>query len=332
VSKTARIAQVELLDGDGRVQQAWDVAAWPIAVGRALDNDLVLHDPHVAAHHARLDLDEQGRLVLCALASRNGVRIDEGAATLTLAQDQRTLLAPLATWHIGASTLRVRRAEDPLDDELSVFVRPGGGVSRKPLAALAVAVLAWTAGTLWLQNNPTSTWEAYLPPAVGVAGALLAWAALWGLASKLFTRRFALLAHLRVALMYVLAIFVTEAALGVLAYIADWPWVSRIRDVIAWALVAAMLAHHLRLVVPLPPRRIDAVVGAVAALVIVWVSALHWQRNDRIFEELYLATLAPPSWRLAPAQPVQLLIDDLRTLEAPLLETARKARDKDLDL
>ena len=74
MNTTPRIAQVELLDGDGRVQRAWDVAAWPLAIGRALDNDLVLHDPHVAAHPARLDLDEQGRLVLCALASRNGVR------------------------------------------------------------------------------------------------------------------------------------------------------------------------------------------------------------------------------------------------------------------
>jgi hypothetical protein len=332
MSTPPRLAQVELLDADGRAQQAWDVTAWPLSIGRALDNDLVLHDPHVAAHHARLDLDEQGRLMLFALDSRNGVRVEEGASTLTLGRDQRALLAPLAPWHVGACTLRVRRAEDALAEEIPLPARTGGAVSRKPLAALALAALAWIAGTLWLQNNPASTWEAYLPPFVGVVGAVLAWAALWGLASKLFTRRFALLPHLRVALMYLLVIIVADGALGVVAYVADWSWASRIRDVVSWALIAAALAHHLRLVVPLPPLRIDAVVGTVAALVIVWVSALHWQRNDRVFEELYLATLALPSWRLAPAQPVQLLIDDLRTLEAPLLETARKARDKDLDL
>jgi hypothetical protein len=328
-----RLAQLELLDAEGRVQQAWDVAAWPLTLGRALDNDVVLHDPHVAAHHAQLDLDAQGRLVLAVGASRNGARVEEGATALTLNQGQRAELAPLALWHLGTSTLRVRRADDALPDELPVLaVRAAGRVGRRPLALLVAAMLAWTGATLWLQNNPAATWEAYLPPLMGVAGALLAWAALWGLVSKLFTRRFALLPHLRVALMYVLAIALSEAALGVLAYAADWPWASRVRDVIGWALVAAMLAHHLRLVVPLPPRRVNAVVGVVAALVIVWVSALHWQRTDRIFEEPYLATLPPPSWRLAPAQPVPALIDDLRTLEAPLREAARKARDKDLDL
>lgn len=327
-----RLAQIELLDADGRVQQAWDVAAWPLSIGRALDNHIVLHDPHVAAHHAQLDLDAQGRLVLTVGASRNGVRVEEGAAALTLAQGQHAVLAPLAAWHLGASTLRVRRIEDALADELPVFARSGGRVSRKPLAALAAALLAWTGANLWLQNNPSSTWEAYLPQLVGAVGALLAWAALWGLASKLFTRRFALLPHLRVVLMYLLAIVVAEGTLGVLAYAADWPWASRVRDVIGWCLVAAMLAHHLRLVVPLQPRQINGVVATVAGLVVVWVSALHWQRTDRVFEELFMATLPPPSWRLAPAQPTQALIDDLRSIEAPLRERARKAKDKDLDL
>lgn len=332
MSTTPRLAQIELLDADGRVQHAWDVAAWPLSIGRALDNHVVLHDPHVAAHHAQLELDAQGRLVLSVGASRNGVRVEEGAAALTLAQGQHALLAPLAAWHLGASTLRVRRVEDALADELPVFARAQGRVSRRPLTALAAALLAWTGANLWLQNNPSSSWEAYLPPLVGAAGALLAWAALWGLVSKLFTRRFALLPHLRVALMYVLVIVVAEGALGVVAYAADWPWASRISDVVVWGLVAAILAHHLRLVVPLQPRQINAVVGTVAALVIVWVSALHWQRTDRVFEELYMATLPPPSWRLAPAQPTSALIDDLRSLEAPLRETARKAKDKDLDL
>lgn len=329
---TARLAQLELLDSEGRVQQAWDIGAWPFAIGRALDNDLVLHDPHVAAHHTVLDVDGEGRLVLTVGASRNGVRIEEGATTLTLTQDQQALLAPLAVWHLGAGTLRVRRVGDPLADEQALTLRTGGRTQRTPIAVLAAALLAWMAGTLWLQNDPTTTWEIYLPPLLALAGGVLSWAALWGLASKLFTRRFAWLPHLRVVLMYALVIVAAEIALGALAYAADWPWASRIRDVVSWGLAAAMLAHHLRLVAPTHPKRVNAFVVGMAVMAVVWTSALHWQRNDRVFEELYLATLLPPSWRLAPTQPPQALIDDLRTLEAPLRERARKAREKELEL
>ena len=306
------------------------MASWPLRVGRALDNDVVLHDPHVAAHVVVLDVDAEDRLSLAVGASRNAVRVDEGRAALVLREGQQAALMPLATWHVGNSRLRVRRAQDLLADELPVTA-PLGRATRTPVLALAAALLAWTAGVLWIGNNPASTWEAYLPQLLALVGGVLAWAALWGLASKLFTRRFVWLAHLRVVLTYGLAIAVAEVVLGVLAYALDWPWVSRIRDAVSWVLVAAMLAQHLRIVVPMHPRRTSVAVGVMALLVLAWTSALHWQRNDRVFEELYLATLPPPAWRLVGAQPPQALIDDLRALQAPLLETARKAAAKDTE-
>ena len=52
----APLALVEAIDRDGLVRQAWRVERWPVSIGRALDNTVVLSDPHVAAHHATLDL------------------------------------------------------------------------------------------------------------------------------------------------------------------------------------------------------------------------------------------------------------------------------------
>lgn len=326
-----RLALVELLDADGRVQQAWDVHAWPLRVGRALDNEVVLHDPHVAAHHAWIDLDADGRLVLHALASRNGVRVDEGAATLTLAADQQAALAPLAAWHVGASTLRVRRLEDPLPAERAWHATTGGAPRRLTLLLLA-ALLAWVAGTLWLENNPDATWENYLPGVLGLAGGLMLWVGAWGLMSKLFTRRFVVLPHLRVALSYLLAIVVVEAVLALAAYMLDWPWASRARELVAWLLIAAMLAHHLRVLLPAQRTRANVAAATLAVAAIGWTMALRWQHTDRLFEELYLATLPPPSWRLAPTQPPQVLIEDLRSLEEPLRARARKDAEKDAEL
>jgi hypothetical protein len=323
-----RVAQVELLDADGRVQHAWDVRQWPLRLGRALDNDIVLHDAHAAAHHAVLDVDAQGRVRVNAGASRNGVRIEEGRATLTLAAGRQATLAPLAHWHIGTSTLRVRQLSDPLPVERALLP-VAAPVSRWATALLLALTALWTGAALWLENNPDASWERYLPELAALAGAAALWAGLWGLASKIFNRRFVLLPHLRVLLAYALAIGVCQLALSLLAYAADWPWASRIRETVTWALAAAMVAHHLRLMLPARAPRINLAVGGACGLAIVSSMALNWQRTDRVFDELYVTTVPPPGWRLAPAQPTDALIDDLRRLEAPLRESARKAAAKD---
>ena len=52
----APLALVEAVDRDGLVRQAWRIEQWPVTIGRALDNTVVLSDPHVAAHHATIDV------------------------------------------------------------------------------------------------------------------------------------------------------------------------------------------------------------------------------------------------------------------------------------
>ena len=58
-----RLALLEVLDRDGHVRQAVPVTSWPADVGRALDNTLVLDDPHVAAQHLRVDAYSEGVFV-----------------------------------------------------------------------------------------------------------------------------------------------------------------------------------------------------------------------------------------------------------------------------
>ncbi len=325
-----RVAMVELLDADGRVQHAWDVHHWPLRLGRALDNDVVLHDEHAAAHHVVLDVDAQGRLFVVASRSRNGVRIEQGRSTLTLGAGQQALLAPLASWHIGTSTLRVRRPDDPLPAERVLSPTAASGTRWPTLWLLALAAL-WAGASLWIENNPDASWERYLPEVAALCGAAALWSGLWGLASKLFNRHFVLMPHLRVLLAYALAIGACQLGLSLLAYAADWPWASRLREPVTWALSAALVAHHLRLVMPARARRINLALAAACVLAVASGMALNWQRTDRFFDELYATTLPPPSWRFAPARPADALIEDLRGLEAPLARSARKAAAKDGD-
>jgi pSer/pThr/pTyr-binding forkhead associated (FHA) protein len=61
--------------GPDGVERQLRVEGHPFAIGRGDDNDLVLLDPLVSRHHARL-VPRNGRLVLTDLASRNGTRVN----------------------------------------------------------------------------------------------------------------------------------------------------------------------------------------------------------------------------------------------------------------
>ncbi|HEU0202150.1 MAG TPA: hypothetical protein VFR86_17170, partial [Burkholderiaceae bacterium] len=58
-------------------------------------------------------------------------------------------------------------------------------------------------------------------------------------------------------------------------------------------------------------------------------AALNWRRTDRVFQELYAATLPPPSFRLVAAQPPGVLLEELRTLKARLDRRAKEDDDKE---
>jgi len=325
-----RLAQVEVCDAEGRCVQLFDVRQWPLRIGRALDNDLVLADPHVAAHHATLELLADGALQLRVGNSRNGARMEPGRGRLTLAAGEQATLPRGARCQLGHSLLRVRRNDDPLADELPLAVAtPPAPHWWTP--ALGAALLGWWLGSLWLQNTPDGKLLDYLAPTLAAVGALGAWVFGWGLASKLFTGRFVVAPHLRLVLAFALALGALDLLLASVAFALDWPLASAVRPLASTALGAALVAQHLALVVP---QRMRWVRAGVAALVVIGLAVqmvTQWQRNDRLLPELYASTLMPPALRLVRGTPVAQWVLELRSLEQPLRERALKAQSEDFE-
>ena len=78
VGAPLRLAVVEVLDRDGHARQVVPVARWPVTIGRAIDCDVVLDDPFVAAHHATL---EEIDGVLTLVVGQRQRRAASGAGT-----------------------------------------------------------------------------------------------------------------------------------------------------------------------------------------------------------------------------------------------------------
>lgn len=317
-----KLALVEVLDRDGHARLAVPVTRWPVSVGRAIDNDVVLDDTHVAAHHATLD-ETAGGVSLLVGQSMNGARV----GGRRLGSGQRADLSGGEPFQLGGTRLRVRRAADALAPEKPLAPEPRGGWAL--LATLMAALLLWNVAELWLNTDPGGRLSDYLPVLVGGPVALALWCGLWALGSKLFQHRFEFWPHARVALAYLLASGVVGLVLPLLAYALSWELASRITDIAVGAVLTAMVLAHLALVLPARRQMLTAAMGAAFVTGVVVMLARNYQVNDRVFDELYMTTLAPPALRVAGSVDTSRFIDEAAGLKATLDAHAKDDSDAD---
>jgi hypothetical protein len=107
-------------------------------------------------------------------------------------------------------------------------------------------------------------------------------------------------------------------ALPILAFASGWSWPSRIGPIVVSAIGWSAVAGHIGRLLPGRPRTLAAVMASLFAAGIGLYGVHHYDTQDRIFPELYVATLGPPALRLAPTVPTARFVDEARALQAVL--------------
>lgn len=312
-----RLALIECFERDGRPGRVIDVHAWPLTLGRGLSNHVVLDDAYVAASHARVAPDDQGRLVLTVLDTANGVAVDGRR----LAAGAQCLLPEAgALLQLGQTRLRLRlrgevlAAEKPLPPATA-----SPWLFALPFFALAVAEHA-------LRLDPGADTTAWLPVLVGVPVAVAGWCGLWALLSKVFQHRFDFGGHLRIALPWLLAIELVSVLLPQLAASLAWPGLWHLAAPVQVVLGALWLRAHLAHVLPLHRRAVTAAV-AVATLAGSAILLTVIQRStDSYSRAPYMSTLPLPATRLAGSVAPAVLVHEMAELVEPLARRVQKAR------
>ena len=148
------------------------------------------------------------------------------------------------------------------------------------------------------------------------------WCGMWALGSTLFQRRFAFLTHLRIFAGLLLLGSVLDSVVSQVGFMFSWPWLSQLGQGLIPVLMAYMVWRHL--VELRPQRRLSLALGCTLAFTVGTGVNLHMhhKQTDRWFSQLYASTLSLPALRLAAAQPVEAMMEDLRPLEARLAELA----------
>lgn len=320
-----KLALIEVLDRDGHVQATHAVWRWPVSLGRALECDLVLDDPHVAARHAVLEPDAAGVLRLRVGDTHNGVRVD----ARHLGAGDEAALPVGALLQLGHTRLKLRLPGEALAPERPLAA---AGVPRhRPTLVMAAVALAWLAATRWIELEPGASWSQWLSILLGAPVALVGWALLWGLGSKLFQRRFEFGVHLKLTLAFFLAAAAAELVLRSLSFVSGWAWPTHIAPLVQSALLVALLHAQLSEVLPNLRRTLGAAMAALFVAGQGVMLALNHQRTDRFFDDLYVTTLGPPALRLAPAVAPRQFIDEARALREGLERRAREDDANDAD-
>ena len=318
-----QVAWLDLLDRDGQPRQSFAVPAWPLRVGRALDNDVVLSDPHIAAHHLSIAAADQG-LALTLAETRNGLLL----GGRRMRGGERALLAPdgdPVDIHVGRTHLRLRLPGQPLAAELPLA--PAGSLARRtlPMLIAALLVIAATLFSTFLDADPEGLARAAGSALLtGLAGAAV-WCTAWALMSKTFTRQAQFGWHLRVFLFASLALLATSTLPALLAFVFSWPWISDFGFVGTIAVVSTALYFHLLAVEPTRHRAFKwtaitcAIVGVLLSL---WFNV---QRSDQFGDELYMSHLFPPALRVASPIATDAFVGDLAALKATLDKKAKES-------
>lgn len=274
---------VEVLAPRGHeVRQRLRLGHFPCTVGRQLDNDLVLDDPYVDAHHARFVLDHDGTLVLEDAGSLNKLSIPSHPRA------ERVRLVPGAEVQVGRTRLRIRDALAPVPAALSLqgasaldegaaawYDRGGARTGTIALAASGFGLLAWSS------SADRSAGTTVLAAALAFLVASLLWAGIWAIAGRAVVGQFRLGAHLAV---------VARVALVILAFALVVSWAEFLfpdnevapvlEGFLGFALFAAMISSHLANASIQPRGRRWRTGVLVAGLAFIITTAFTWLEDD----------------------------------------------------
>ncbi len=305
------VTWIEIDDGRHRERpQRQRIDADVLTLGRAWDNDIVLDDPHVAAHHLRLLRGADGRWIAHDLGSRNGMQVEGRRGTLAQVEFERDTVL-----RIGHTTLRLHRGDEPVPAELPLL----RGSSPWPLALGGVAlVLCSSMLDLWLGETGEPKLVRYLTALLALALVIVLWTSAWAVISRIFHGHASFGRHLRIAAGGLLVYSIIDTLAGRGAFALSAPALTRYLYVVGWLVFGATCFMHLRALGSARGRLKAVAVGALAALGIATQSLKLADMRASSGQPQILQRLGPPWLRLGGTQPQAAFFDAAGALRADL--------------
>ncbi len=305
------VMMLDVLDAHGRSLSQVRIAGAgsQCRIGRDLSCDIILDDAYAAPTHTLLTLNDDGRVTVTDLGSRNGTRIgdlrlDNQSHTI---EDGRVLL--------GRTCIRIRTTHSPLAQE-KLFRRD---FIQRHRTLLAFGGLTWLLSFVifneWRKATEEVERNIFLGVAV-VAAALVVWVGLWTLITRVSHGTWSLRVHLAIVSFSGALAAWCVWCFSVLVFATGWSWLEWPVSVLALGLVLGALYVHLRKATHLS-QRLAAIIAIAVPLALGGTAAwVGWQSTQRNVNRLDLGpALYPPALRVVDSRDLDEYMTSLSNLK-----------------
>lgn len=289
---------LEVLDHAGKVTERVKITDSPVDIGRAYDNNVIIDDPYVCAHHARISVTGAGELIAEDLDSVNGL-FENGSKNHT----HTVLLSSGTRFRLGHTRLRFRGAgfavAPTLADHHAHRFR-GIYENRLPQIVIFTVTLAalWASSffeTVERREASEPAFELVLPIFF-----ILLWAGAWAFAGRVITHRMKFLVHCAVISLALLSLFILDTTLEYAAFAFSMDHLRILLGVFGGLTILGLaLYSHLRFATLASRLRLGVVAGAIS-ISISGLVALKFHVDSAQFSAIphTRATLKAPMFRL----------------------------------
>lgn len=326
---TTQVFAVEILDSHGRVRSHERIelpeGGRSVTVGRSVQSDIVLDDPHVAALHALIEVNAIGDVHVTDLDSVNGIIIAGKPH-----RGVRQLVVPEGLLQLGRTRLRVRTAQETLAPERPDHA-PTILLARHPARVAAFAALAffmYVAYTAWL-GAPRDVLSQVVTTITFAAVGAAVWITGWALLSRMLSGEWRWMRHAAVFFGVMTAALLLASLLDISWFAFALPqWKTR-EAAIAAAAFAVALYGHLTIAANINLRS-AALVAALFPIMVagttLWVQSRSQARNVNYIgvDEL----IYPPALRLRAGSSIDAYFDRATRLK-DAADSKRKAMPAD---
>ena len=300
---------LEILNRSGQVMQRVPCRGGTLRIGRAYDNDVIIGDPFVSAHHLVFRWHE-GRPVVEDLGSVNGTWRRKGRRRIS-----RLVLIGDELIQFGHSQVRFLPVDATVAPAwrdtarhglLSLFGRAWMLPFTAILCALGLALDKLLDSTRNLGPGELANELVY--PLLGI----MLWAGFWSMLNRLIAHRANFPVHLSIATLAVAALIVNAQGVALLCFAFGWdsamPWLKLCGQI---AILSAALFAHLQYATH--GRTWVHAGGSIALAVLLFGSPLlsNLLQSDEFSSLPRLQPLLkPPGVRLIPGQSVESFFSD----------------------
>jgi FHA domain len=314
-------AWVEVLSAKGEVQQRYKLTHSPFVVGRAVNSDVLLDDPFLAASHGQFELNEAGQWFLRALESKNGIEPFDKVSN---------------EFSLGQSRLRLRLADQQLSPERLLPKRVAPVPQRNVWRLLTILALVFVFIELFGMYAATSGEykpATFISPILMFAGVVIVWSFAWSLLSRLFSGAPQFKEHLLIATCVLVGTSVCNELIDWVGYGLALPNVQSVDSLMRYVGLAIGVFFHLRLLNPQRPWQNASGVASFCLVAGGLFLALNYDRIKQNINSSYSMAATNPAKQLKSASSSDDVIAEFGKVKGKLDQkrTEKPGGDDDLE-